>query len=112
MSCWGCSLEEKIFNFQDLSLSKYLVKLSCCVSLPLVQVAHTFCSVCVCVCVPLQPTTVCPSSSLSVHLMEVGNPVRCLQRVLPNLLANACARSSVIASSTLGGMKVALANSN
>lgn len=65
-----------------------------------------------CVSVPLQPTPVCSSSSLSVHLMEVGNPVRCLQRVLPNLLAAACARSSVIASSTLGGMKVALANSN
>lgn len=61
--------------------------------------------------VPLQPSPVCPSP-LSMHLMEAGNPVRCLQQALQNLLANACARSSVIASSALGEMKVALVNSN
>lgn len=111
----GLSTGGNVFSFQDFPPSKYLVKLSCkwiCDSAYPYPLSRLLTPSVLHMSVPLQPSTVCPSPSLSMHLMEVGNPVRCLQQALPNLLANACARSSVIASSALGGMKVALVNSN
>lgn len=109
-SCQGCPLEgtsSKTSHYQNIWLyfkcicgSAYPYPLSRLLTLSVWHMS-----------VPLQSSTVC-LSPLAMYLMEVGNPVRCLQQGLPNLFANVCARSSVIASSTLGGMKVALANSN